>query len=49
MAFTYKTKNPLAVMIKIDPNDMNEIFELGGFKYGIRLVGDLQFKVYIKL
>ncbi|WP_027360413.1 hypothetical protein [Desulforegula conservatrix] len=49
MTFTYKTRNPLAVMVKIDPNDMNEIFELSGFKYGIRLVGDLQFKVYIKL
>lgn len=49
MSFTYKTNNPLAVLVKIDPNDMNETFELGGFKYGIRLVGDLQFKVYRKL
>ncbi|WP_027358059.1 hypothetical protein [Desulforegula conservatrix] len=49
MSFTYKTTNQLAVLVKIDPKDMNEIFELGGFKYGIRLVGDLQFKVYRKL
>ncbi|WP_027360338.1 hypothetical protein [Desulforegula conservatrix] len=49
MSFTYKTTNQLAVLVKIDPNDMNEIFELGGFKYGIRLIGDLQFKVYRKL
>lgn len=49
MSFTYKTSNPLAVLVKIDPSDMNEIFDVGGFKYGIKLVGDLQFKVYRRL
>lgn len=49
MSFTYKTSNPLAVLVKIDPSDMNEIFDIGGFKYGIKLVGDLQFKVYRRL
>ena len=49
MAFTYKTTNQLAVLVKIDPKDMDEVFEIGGFKYGIRLVGDLKFKVYRRM
>lgn len=49
MTFDYQTTNPLAVLIKIDPNDMNEIFEIAGYKYGIKLMGDLEFKVYRKI
>lgn len=43
--FDYYTSNPKTGLVYVDESALDEIFEIGGYNYKIKLVGDIQFKV----
>jgi hypothetical protein len=49
IAFDYYTKNIKTGLVYVDESALDEIFEIGGYKYRIKLVGDTEFKVYRNL
>lgn len=49
IAFDYYTTNIKTGLVYVDESALDEIFEIGGYKYRIKLVGDTEFKVYRNL